>query len=1159
MKLMKPRFSTSRALPVFVIASLLCSLLVTEAARAGNRIFLVTLANSPKQYAWNQQDPGLPPQGLTSKQVISNAYFLKNPNDGVGSFAEYWEEVSYGDVTITGQTTDWISLPWPFQPLLADPDSVGEGGPTDASARISPESYMDMNRDGQYAYGQSETFQNLYAMVPVDLDGDPNGQDDGPFEAEVGTGSSDVTLIGAKDVWKPGERFLDLDNDGKWDGFDENKNWMDYLTTTEDGIPILNSPPDGRPDNLGPWIDLNGDKEPQAPQGCVYLPDSDNDGWPDCCPNGPGMGVGFFGCNGLLEPNGCPPTRWSTPQGDVIDCNGNLLNDEDEIADGLAADALPWMALDTDDDGTEECVAGEGDGIPDVCQYLLYDEDGIPLFPCRAPSAVDPEDPCVQEGIPVCVQIEGLVPQQRCEYDYQANNSGVFDIVEPFENFLRRWDPCYFDPDASAELAETERIHWIKVYDPFSDGEPTCDDPPPMGSSFAYSDSNFYPPLDPMFQETEPTGIASYIQNNYPGSFRELEGEAQARPIFGSHDPFSKLPPVGDGRCICVYDCEGNFIFDPDTGEQLIYNCFDADLNGDGTIDENTEINLCCAGIHADYNPPDKWIEAAPVQLPNGTTMRTTKMRAAPGAEFRMEYATATPEPGAPGAEDQEPWFDAAWQHRYGISDSYPSPTPTWPTGFDPNLPPVPGVPPGVQPNTPRFEPWNQLDPATYNPAQDRRYFNANFGGINGRGRGWTGFDFEFLKWETGVVGTESFEARMNARILPEEISGEGQPGIFFDGWVEHDDLPSSKYHLAGDQWLGELTSPWLTWVDPEEGDVPQIWGHDMGSGQLGSVGPSGPDQITPAAGPYATGIHGTLGRDGGNQLLIEYLTWRTDGTSPTYGYIWEWYHGIRHPYAGPGMALFPNAFLGFRDYNLDGMIDQGEVTPAAAANYLADPIISTPNNGVETIYPFNRRRLVEDCVEILDEVLDFNDLVDPVSMARLACPGGTTLSQRVPLQFGFNPSSQSGLHTVEFNGVVSGIVLLPEGTAAPSNDLTENEFNRSPGFYPIHNEDSNDTQDMFPPGEDFGVTWNLAFHDLVYYLDGAGEAPGGIQETGAYQTAFSAHEYFHAWEGYPDLYDYDVWGQPGSSSTSWLTAAWYTRCRSSRRSRAPSGSARPT
>ena len=48
----------------------------------------------------------------------------------------------------------------------------------------------------------------------------------------------------------------------------------------------------------------------------------------------------------------------------------------------------------------------------------------------------------------------------------------------------------------------------------------------------------------------------------------------------------------------------------------------------------------------------------------------------------------------------------------------------------------------------------------------------------------------------------------MGEQILPEERDGIGSP-IFYDGWVEHDDLPSSKYHLKGDQRFGEVTSPW--------------------------------------------------------------------------------------------------------------------------------------------------------------------------------------------------------------------------------------------------------------------------------------------------------------------------------------------------------------
>ena len=79
---------------------------------AGNRIFLVTLANSPKQYPGPTRDTGepgegvgLPTGGLISLQSVRNAYFDDLDPD-LGSFAEYWEEVSYGEVTITGEVTN---------------------------------------------------------------------------------------------------------------------------------------------------------------------------------------------------------------------------------------------------------------------------------------------------------------------------------------------------------------------------------------------------------------------------------------------------------------------------------------------------------------------------------------------------------------------------------------------------------------------------------------------------------------------------------------------------------------------------------------------------------------------------------------------------------------------------------------------------------------------------------------------------------------------------------------------------------------------------------------------------------------------------------------------------------------------------------------------
>ena len=117
----------------------------------------------------------------------------------------------------------------------------------------------------------------------------------------------------------------------------------------------------------------------------------------------------------------------------------------------------------------------------------------------------------------------------------------------------------------------------------------------------------------------------------------------------------------------------------------------------------------------------------------------------------------------------------------------------------------------------------------------------------------------------------------------------------------------------------------------------------------LGSDGSShDPDGLITPAGPLAGGdtayflngaqilgfngsadpIHGGPGFDGGNQLALELLTRRTDGKAPT------------EPFTGPAS---PDG-RGFRDFNLDGMIDHGEGRVAGTENYVLDSFDFTTN-----------------------------------------------------------------------------------------------------------------------------------------------------------------------------------------------------------------------
>ena len=111
-------------------------------------------------------------------------------------------------------------------------------------------------------------------------------------------------------------------------------------------------------------------------------------------------------------------------------------------------------------------------------------------------------------------------------------------------------------------------------------------------------------------------------------------------------------------------------------------------------------------------------------------------------------------------------------------------------------------------------------------------------------------------------------------------------------------------------------------------------------------------------------------------------------------------------------------------------------------------------------------------------------------------------------------------LDVVYPNGVISGVVLLPPGT--------EQDYVLAPSFYPIHTQDIDDEDDNWPKGKTHQVNWSIFFHDLVIAEDSTGES-AAVHAGGQFQVPTTAHEYGHAWEGWPDLYDYDVFGAPGS------------------------------
>ncbi len=197
---------------------------------------------------------------------------------------------------------------------------------------------------------------------------------------------------------------------------------------------------------------------------------------------------------------------------------------------------------------------------------------------------------------------------------------------------------------------------------------------------------------------------------------------------------------------------------------------------------------------------------------------------------------------------------------------------------------------------------------------------------------------------------------------------------------AEFADLPSSLYHRGGDGTLGEDTDPW-SW---------NMYGADRGQNNPArrNMGPG--DLAYPAAGPRAYDIQGTDGMDAGNQLNVEWLTWRIDGSC---------YTGPR----GGGLGADPEAGVAYsgdhRDVNLDGCIDLGQCVPLKSGNYSVDAIIGTPDGGRLTEYPYNWQRYFEDCVEAWDHVEDFgaikrnNTPASSMAEAIIQCPSSYELA----------------------------------------------------------------------------------------------------------------------------------------------------------------------
>ena len=189
--------------------SVLVSACLAPAALGEERKFAVTLAVPRKQV----EDP--PPTDLPNPNDIYDQYF-DLVKDDVESFAEYWDEISYGNVSISGHVFSWVDIPWPILPNGAS------SPPYDAIP------FSDLNGNLMLSQFGGEVFvddgSGAAQMYLIDYNGALLGTGTMPFPNPGWESDAIVTPSGLADtdtwgnpVWTPGERFLDLNGNGRYD------------------------------------------------------------------------------------------------------------------------------------------------------------------------------------------------------------------------------------------------------------------------------------------------------------------------------------------------------------------------------------------------------------------------------------------------------------------------------------------------------------------------------------------------------------------------------------------------------------------------------------------------------------------------------------------------------------------------------------------------------------------------------------------------------------------------------------------------------------------------------------------------------------------------------------------------------------------------------
>lgn len=967
-------------------ALLVCLLLSTTQAEP--RKFQVYLANPRAQ--WIPDEAGAGSEGgspadtsmLPTPARVDQTYFdpVIGGLDGVGSqpevnsLVEWWYQASYGDVTVEDRTVNqhthgWFDIQWPITPK------------NNSDEFETPQDFINLNGIPRMQYGVAEPFTDGLTMILIDRlsnDGPPNGANQPTPDSSAGS------PLAADGAWTPGERFMDLDPDGRYDSLQEYYSLRDI-----DGDCKCNDPfalLDELPEDLLDACEEQTDQDLQD-----FLDSTDPPGTcPGSCPMGPPC------C--LVR--GCDSDDFYHP----------LRPNATEIAGGRPEPYEDYLVF-RDRQGR---ITNGGMAYTSVDDYY----QPVPLPYIRDNYAGDDV---------------ALIAR--------TNPNGISDLA--WSNAAKGGDPPVGN----------------NRYDPPERWNPLGNNTYIVGESVDFDETylNDQGQTERKLEEAGGVGDSSQQPTWYEEFWRVRYGmdDTQTPPAWLPSDAELLLPIVPN---MVLYDASAALDFADQHPDRIGFRPNKGGRQGYGFAWEQ-ELQFAYQQC-----------------VTSGSLQITACSDVPPTGDCLMWARTCCGEHNGTDGVFSGVTNCADWNPKYGDG--------TWQDPDDPQDTGEPIYPsPSMVYNGPKE--YDDLPSSIYH-----------------------------TKW--GLL------VDLNGCLLDDD--GQVICGNAAACGVQCSQVPASLLlqlvvpvliDYGGNQTFGEVTSS-----DPYTQMNRNPWGADR------STSSQGQDLI--AAGPLAggtpaTSVHGSGQTQAGNVLSLEYVTWvrNLSGVAPAVpidqtgdnevgaGQMFNMYRTMQ--------AMPPLPPRGFADFNLDGLLDLGEgvahpgyrdldddgtpETYVGVESYAVDPFPDTENDGVRTAYPYNRQRLIEDVIEVLDPVVNFTGQVNNVR--GFPAIDGITL-----LPGGMQDSFDLPAGVAEVDGVVFS---TPVGGG---------------NFMPIYDLQLPDTSLPFSTRLTFS---QLVVWDMPILLDRGN--PGNVEREseGKFKNAFACHELGHYWQGWPDLYDTSFINSPGA------------------------------